>query len=56
MKHLWMIIAIICTVTAIHQTWKSGINESYRFFIFAGISLLMYLLRNYLSKKKQKSE
>jgi membrane protein implicated in regulation of membrane protease activity len=51
MKHLWMIVAIVCLITAIHRTWLLGMKESYLFFIFAIIAFLMYLLRNFLSKQ-----
>jgi len=51
MKHIWMVVAIMCLVAAIHRTYSSGFKESYLFFIFAIVSLLMYLLRNYISKQ-----
>jgi len=51
MKHIWMIVAIMCILAAIHRTYISGFRESYLFFIFAAVSLLMYLLRNYMSKQ-----
>jgi membrane protein implicated in regulation of membrane protease activity len=56
MKHLWMIIAILCLIAAVHRTWLLGIKESYLFFIFAIVAFSMYLLRNYLSKQNKNKQ
>lgn len=53
MKHLWMVIAILCLIAGIHRSWILGIKESYLFFIFVIVALLMYFLRNYLGKQKK---
>ena len=55
MKHLWMIIAIFCLIAGIHQAWL-GVNGAYLFFIFAVVSFLMYLLRNYLAKQNKNKQ
>ena len=51
MKHVWMVIAIMSLVAAVHRTWLSGFKESYLFFVFTGVALLMFFLRNFLSKQ-----
>lgn len=56
MKHLWMIIAIMCLIAGIHRTWLLGIRESYLFFIFAMVALLMYLLRNDMGKRNKNKQ
>jgi hypothetical protein len=53
MKHLWMIIAITSLIAAVHRTIVAGIKESYIFYIFVIISILMYLIRNYMSKHEK---
>lgn len=45
MKHVWMVVAIISLIGGIHKTWMYGIKESFLFFIFVLIAILMYLLR-----------
>jgi hypothetical protein len=56
MKHLWMIIAILSLIAAIHRTWLLGIKESYLFFIFAIVAFLMFLLRNYMGKQNKNKQ
>jgi len=54
MKHIWIIVAIICLAAAVHSTLNEGIKESYLFFIFALVSLIMFFLRNLLDKQEKK--
>jgi len=42
---LWLIVAILCLLSAIHQTIYEGILKSYLFIIFAIISFAIYFLR-----------
>jgi len=56
MKHLWMVVAILCLIAGVHRSWTLGIKESFLFFIFAIVALLMYLLRNYLSKQDKNKQ
>ena len=56
MKHLWMVVAILCIIAGIHRSWILGINESFLFFIFAFVALLMYFLRNYLGKQNKSKQ
>jgi hypothetical protein len=53
MKHLWMIIAIISLIAAVHRTIVLGFKESYIFYIFVLVAALMYLIRNYMSKNEK---
>jgi len=51
MKHIWILVSIVCLAAAVHSTLNEGIKESYLFFIFAFVSLFMFFLRNWLDKK-----
>jgi hypothetical protein len=51
MKHLWMTVAILSLIAAIHRTVVMGFKESYIFYIFVLVGLLMFWIRNYMSKK-----
>ena len=55
MKHIWMIIAIMSLVAAVHRTVTLGIKEAYIFYIFVLIAVLMYSVRNYMGKKEKNS-
>jgi len=58
MKHVWLVVAIMSLIAAVHKTWMFGVKESYLFFIFAVIAFLMYLVRKKMgdSNKKQNLE
>jgi hypothetical protein len=48
-----MIIAIISLIAAVHRTIVLGFIESYIFYIFVLVAVLMYLIRNYMSKNEK---
>jgi hypothetical protein len=48
-----MTIAILALIAAVHRTIVLGFKESYIFYIFVLIALLMYFVRNYMSKKEK---
>lgn len=50
MEYVWIAVAVLSLVTGIHKTIKYGFNESYLFFIFAAISILLFFYRRYLRK------
>jgi len=50
---LWLIIAILCLITAIHQTFNEGISKSYVFFIFSLVAFFMYSIRKHIRKTKK---
>jgi len=52
---IWLITSVICIITGIHQTINEGISQSYIFFIFSFVALVMYLLRRQI-RKSNKSE
>lgn len=47
---VWLITAILCLITAIHQSFNEGISKSYVFFIFSFIAFVIYLLRKHIRK------
>ncbi len=49
----WLTIAVICLGIAIFESFRSGFNENYRFFIFAIIAMGMYFLRRSSSNKNE---
>jgi len=56
MKHVWIIVAIISLIAAIHKAWQFGFKESYLFFIFAIIAFLMYLFRKNMTTPNKNSK
>jgi 4-hydroxybenzoate polyprenyltransferase len=56
MKHLWMIVAILSLIAAIHRTVVMGFKESYIFYIFVLVALLMFWIRSYMSKKEKNNK
>ncbi len=56
MQFLWIIIAIVCLITGIHKTYYQSFSESYYFYIFTLVSVLMFLLRRYLKNNEKKIE
>ena len=56
MKHVWIIVAIISLIAAIHKAWQFGLKESYLFFIFAIIAFMMYLFRKNMTTPNKKSK
>jgi hypothetical protein len=50
-----MVMAILSLIAAVHRSIVLGYKESYMFYILFVISSLMYFLRNYMGKKKGKS-
>ena len=50
---LWVITAIICFITAVHQTYYEGFSKSYILFIFSLLALMMFLLRRQLRKSNK---
>jgi len=53
---VWLITAVLCFLTAIHQTIFEGISKSYLFFIFSLVALIIYLLRRQMRKSNQNSK
>ncbi len=56
MKHVWFVVAIISLIAGIHKTWMFGLKESYLFFIFAVVAILMYLLRKNMNTPNKKTK
>ena len=50
---IWLITALLCLSTAIHQTFTEGISKSYVFFIFSLLAFVMYILRKHLRKSNK---
>jgi len=51
-EYMWLLAAVVCFITGIHQTFTQGISNSYVFFIFTALALLLYLLRRNHRKNK----
>jgi uncharacterized membrane protein len=47
---VWIIVAIGCFVLGIAKAISNNINNSLMFFLFAAISVVMYLLRRQIRK------
>ena len=56
MKHVWFVVAIISLFAGVHKAWQFGFKESYLFFIFAVVSILMYLLRKNMNTPNKKTK
>jgi len=52
----WLIITILALGAAIHQTYKTGFQNSYMFYIIAFISLMMFSFRRYTRKTIEKKD
>jgi flagellar biogenesis protein FliO len=53
LEYIWLILAAVCLVMAIHATMKIGFSNSYMYFILTGVALLMYLLRRFRRKSNE---
>ncbi|RLD64086.1 MAG: hypothetical protein DRJ01_01900 [Bacteroidetes bacterium] len=47
---LWLVVSILSLFAGIHKTIQLSFKESYLFFIFTLIALLMYFYRRNLRK------
>jgi len=45
MKYIWLITAGLSLIAGVHRNITLGIKESYIFYIFVIVSLLMYYIR-----------
>jgi len=51
MEVIWVILSVLCTILGISSTIKTGLSNSYVFFILAVVALLMFFLRRQRRKK-----
>ncbi len=49
---LWLAVAFMSLITAIHKTINVSFRESWYFYLFTVISLILYIIRRYLRKKE----
>lgn len=50
----WTLMGILCAGAGIHQTLKTGFDQSYLFFIMAAISFLMAWYRHKQRNNQQR--
>ena len=48
---IWLITAILCFITGIHQTYKQGFQQSWIFFLFAIFAFVLFLVRRNMRNK-----
>jgi hypothetical protein len=53
LEYLWLAIFIALVIGGVHQTWASGIQESYTFFLFSLIAFYFFFTRR---KQRLKSQ
>lgn len=51
MEYLWLTLALFCFIFAIYVTFVKNFKESYIFFIFTAICVIMYFLRKKMRQK-----
>ena len=51
---MWIAVAVLSLVAAIHKTVNLGFKESWYFYGFVLIALLMWFVRNTVRKKREK--
>ena len=44
-QFLWIAVGVMSLVAGLHKTYNHGFNNSYLFFVFTAVAILMYLLR-----------
>jgi len=54
MEYLWIFVAAISFLLALHSTYKNGFAESKVLFVFTFIGVLMYLWRRNYRLKNEK--
>ena len=50
-EYMWLAIAVISAIAAIHKTYNHGISNSLLFFGFIFIALIMFLIRKNMRLK-----
>ncbi|NBC82072.1 MAG: hypothetical protein GVY19_01695 [Bacteroidetes bacterium] len=56
MEVVWFAVFILCLVIAIKQTIETGFIDSLLFYAITLLSLIMYFLRRFIRKNKQKNQ
>lgn len=55
MKTLWIVVAVVTLVAAIHQTYFEGFANSLMFYGLSVIAFLMFLVRKKLADQDEKN-
>jgi cytochrome bd-type quinol oxidase subunit 2 len=53
---VWLVLAILGAVAAIHKTYNASFKESYLMYIIAIICILMYFVRRGTRKISEKNK
>ncbi len=54
MTNLWLIITIVILIVVTYFSLTEGFNRWYYYYIFAGITLIMFLVRRWMVKRMNK--
>jgi membrane protein implicated in regulation of membrane protease activity len=55
MEYVWIAVAVFAVVAGVHKTTVGGFGISYPFFIIAAIAALMYSMRRFMRKAREKA-
>jgi hypothetical protein len=50
---LWLAIAVLSLITAVHKTVNTGFGESWYFFVFVLLAVFMYYVRKSMRKNSE---
>jgi len=50
---VWLTVAILCVISGIHSTGKSGLSSGMLFFSMALVSFVMYFFRRNMRRKSK---
>ena len=50
-EFMWIAIAVMSAIAAVHKTYNHGISNSWLFYGFVFIALIMYLIRKNMRMK-----
>lgn len=56
LEYIWLALAAVCLVMAVHATIKVGFANSYMFYILVVVALLMFLLRRFRRKSNESNQ
>ena len=55
-EFLWFFLALVAIAIAVYETIKSGFQQSYMFFIIAGIAIVMFFIRRTIRKIREQQK
>jgi hypothetical protein len=54
MLYFWFGLFVISTITITYMGFKEGFSRWYSYYLFSGVSLLMYFVRKWMIKRMNK--